>query len=761
VLERIEQIQGVGLLHDANGKPFKCHKATLIYSDNGRGKSTLASVLRSVATGDGSLITERVTLDGTQQPGVVMQFGSGHRVSFVNGAWSETRPELLVFDADFIEKNIHSGSVVNTEHRKNLLEFALGEQAVSARRLVDLATSDAQTSSDKVKQLITELSGHHTHVPLATFENLPEITEADAQIEALQKRITAANNIDSITKKPAPSTIPEPAFDLEGFFTLLQTSLEDVHEDAESVVRTHVTALGSAGAEGWLSQGLNFDDSVKCPYCGQGTTGNELIRAYRTYFNAAYTALKKKAQQISNEISTHLTPAVVTFAHGISTANALAAAWHDHVKVANFTFDQEAAESILEELKSLLQRLADRKKASPTDSVGLEHDKNTTQELWQLLMHMMREVNQEITAVATEIETFRGNLATENIKDLQAQILLLQLTKRRYSPEVVTLFSKLVDARIESDAAEKRKKAEREKLDALMKEILAKYEQSINDLLKKFGASFSIEKMDANFRGNAPRSEYGLKLRGKSISLDGGPPSFATALSEGDKRTLAFAFFVASTLADPKLSQRVVVIDDPMCSLDRNRRQHTKMVLKKIFSECDQLIVLAHDLYFIRNLRDKLTPKDGQTPVSVFQLQHAVGGYSDFAKIDVDMECKSEYYRHHHLLMDFVNGRSSDNNHVAKAIRPLLEGYLHRRFPGLIPRDLIFGQVIAFIKDEKAPNPVTFAQPLLEELQEINDYAGQFHHDTNPGNADTVAIVPSELRTFAERALNVVHKGAL
>ena len=40
MLERIESIQGVGLLYDANGKPHTCQKATLIYADNGRGNST-------------------------------------------------------------------------------------------------------------------------------------------------------------------------------------------------------------------------------------------------------------------------------------------------------------------------------------------------------------------------------------------------------------------------------------------------------------------------------------------------------------------------------------------------------------------------------------------------------------------------------------------------------------------------------------------------------------------------------------------------
>ena len=71
----------------------------------------------------------------------------------------------------------------------------------------------------------------------------------------------------------------------------------------------------------------------------------------------------------------------------------------------------------------------------------------------------------------------------------------------------------------------------------------------------------------------------------------------------------------------------------------------------------------------------------------------------------------------------------------------------------------MFGEVVAFIQNSKPPHPVCFANGLVTELNEINSYAGQFHHDTNPGKADTVVIVQSELRTFSERALNIVHKG--
>jgi hypothetical protein len=45
-------------------------------------------------------------------------------------------------------------------------------------------------------------------------------------------------------------------------------------------------------------------------------------------------------------------------------------------------------------------------------------------------------------------------------------------------------------------------------------------------------------------------------------------------------------------------------------------------------------------------------------------------------------------------------------------------------------------------------------------LNEINDYAGQFHHDTNP-DADSTSITPSELKTYVERALDVVYKGTV
>ena len=762
MLERIEDIQGIGLLHDANGKPFRWQKATIIYGDNGRGKSTLSTVLRSVTTGDASTLIERKTIDGTLPPKVTMQFANGHKVIFDGSTWSEPRPEFLVFDADFVENNVHSGGVVNTGHRKNLLQFALGKNAVSARQAEEKATSDARKAAEEVQKVTGQLSGHHEGMSLSEFEKLQNVADADQQIEDLEKRIVAARSSELLLKRAVPSAIPIPELRLNPIFTVLGTTIENIQDDAEAIVSTHMRTLGKEGAESWLSQGQTFDQADTCPYCAQPTSGLELIKAYRTHFNAAYIDLKSKVNGLDKTLSSAAGDSLLNdFSRRIETAASTANAWRDQITVPDILFEKDAALEKLGELRRCLQGLVDKKKSSPANGYGEPAEVGKVKEIWKEITSLMGAANIAVAEAEEAINEFREKLATEDIQSLSTQQRTLTLSKKRHEPTVVQLIKDLSTARAAAKAAETAKATARTTLNALMKQTLDNYQKAINKLLTKFGASFQIEKMDTNFRGGTPRSEYGLALRGKSVSLEGGPPSFSTTLSEGDKRTLAFAFFVASTLADDKLGSRIVVVDDPMCSLDLNRKQHTRTVLKEICSKAEQLVVLAHDIYFVRDLRDELTPKDASCSVKVFGLCHSANGYTNFGELDVDKECRSQYFHHHNLLVDYVNKGLGDHRQVAKSIRPLLEGYLHRRFPGLIPRELVFGQVVGFIKSAVAPSPVRHAQPLVDDLNEINSYAGQFHHDTNPGNADTVQIIPTELNTFAARALAIIHKGCV
>ena len=762
MLERIEVVQGIGLLHEANGKTFKLQKATLLYADNGRGKSTLATIFRSAGTNDPKPILQRKTIDGSLPPKVTLQFPSGHKVEFTGNKWSEPRPEFLVFDADFVENNVHSGGVVNTGHRKNLLQFALGEKAVAARLAEEKATADARKAAETAQNLERQLSGHHTGITLADFEKLYNVSDVNKQIEALEKRIVAARSSALLLNRGVPTPVSIPSLVLAPFFEVLGTTIESVQDDAEAKVRAHVASLGKSGIEAWLSQGQEFDQGVKCPYCSQSTEGVDLIKAYKAQFNATYTALRTKVGALNTNISAVTNDSVVkNFAQHVANSTVVANAWSDQVNVPEIRFDEDVAQGKFTELRESLLMLIQKKQANPTAVAGTGSEHEAINDLWIEVVGLMNAANTHISAAMMVIDQFRQKLAAEDIPQLQKQQNALELSKKRHEPTVATLIADLAAARSAATSAEKIKDKSRSALDALMQQTLKDYQKSINLLLAKFGASFQIKEMAANFRGGSPRSEYGLELRGKSVPLEGGPPSFGTALSEGDKRSLAFAFFVASTLADANINTRIIVVDDPMCSLDLNRKQHTRSVLREINSKAKQLVILAHDIYFLRDLRSDLASKDGSSSVAVFGLRYAANGYTDFSSLDIDKECQSPYYHHHDLLVDYVSNGKGDARQVAKAIRPLLEGYLHRRFPGLIPVDLMFGQVVSYIKADTAPSPVCHAHSLVDELCEINNYAGQFHHDTNPGNADTVQITATELHTFASRSLMVIHKGFL
>ena len=666
MLERIETIQGIGLLHDVNGSAIKLNKSTLIYADNGRGKSTLATILRSVSLNDPKLIHDRKTIDGTFPPMVTLQFPSGHKVSFSGRQWSEARPEFVVYDAEFVEKNVHSGGVVTTGHRKNLLQFALGEKAVAARKSEEQATEDARIASELVQQIIKQLSGYHEGVRFDDFEKMSNVIDAHKQIESLEKRIVAARSSALLLKRSVPSAIPIPNIELSQLFEVLLTTIESVQNNAEAIVREHVATLGKSGIEAWLSQGQDFDQGKKCPYCSQSTAGIDLIKAYKTHFNAEYAALKAKVSALDRIIYGVISESVVkNFAQQVSNSAAAANAWSDQIGILDIRFDIDAAQGLFEKLRDSLLALALKKQINPTVSAGTTAEHEVITGLWKDVVGLMDLSNTSISLAKIAIDDFRKTLAAEDLQKLSIQQKTIVLSQKRHEATVVSLMANLAAARLSSVSAEKAKDNSRSVLDALMKQTLKDYQKSINDLLMKFGASFQIKSMDANFRGGSPRSEYGLELRGKSVPLEGGPPSFGTALSEGDKRTLAFAFFVATTLSDPGISTRIIVIDDPMCSLDLNRKHHTRSVLKDLNGKSKQIIILAHDIYFLRDLRKDLIKQVGANTVSAFGLRHANMGYTQFSSLDIDKECQSPYFQHHSLLLEYVKCGNGDQRYVS------------------------------------------------------------------------------------------------
>ncbi|MCZ4061138.1 AAA family ATPase [Pantoea sp. LMR881] len=190
--------------------------------------------------------------------------------------------------------------------------------------------------------------------------------------------------------------------------------------------------------------------------------------------------------------------------------------------------------------------------------------------------------NVSVTIANARIAEFREQLGQLPVAQLRARLNELNERQKRFSTEVIALIESCEQAKAAEKLALDEKEARREALSAIMRNTLGQYEQTINKLLINFGARFSIREISYNYSGGGePKSEYAIELRGEKLALSGEASSFRTSLSEGDKRTLAFAFFIAVVVSDPGLQNKIVVIDDPMCSLDKHRRTQTLSVLKK------------------------------------------------------------------------------------------------------------------------------------------------------------------------------------
>ncbi|OPH50849.1 AAA family ATPase [Vibrio campbellii] len=758
MLERIHRVRGIGLLHEADGRAQTFQKATFIYADNGRGKSTLASIFRSCSANNPSLIMNRRTIAGTNEPEAVLQFSHGQRSTFQNGSWDVSRPEILVFDADFVEQNVYAGGQVSTDQRKNLLKFALGASAVTAQQEYDQADQNWKDAASSVRSLTSQLSFAHQGLSITDFRRIQEAPHADEEIAELNTRIVEARNIGLIRAKAQPQLLQQPNFSIEAIIQILATSIANIDLTAEQQVRAHLEQHQKAGLERWISDGHAFGESTNCRFCNQALEGVELIQAYRSYFNRDYNDLKNNVSRLPSLISTAASNTIVDRLKAeFDTASAVVDGWQEHLELERPVFDEDECRAALSNIRGILESLKQQKESNLLEAVDYSVSLESITSEWQKIIHSVEQCNESINQSLELIAFYKENLEAIEIPQLEQQIKSLELAKIRYRTDIVEMLDNLSRAKSVETSANSEKQAKKDALNQVMQATLENYKTRINQLLSSFGAQFLIPNIDFSYRGGL-RSDYSLEMRGANITLSGGVPDFKTSLSEGDKRTLAFAFFIASAEADPNLSDKIIIIDDPMCSLDLNRKQQTRTVLKRLYDDCEQLIIIAHDIHFLRNLRDDILRTGSPNHIKLLRLKAVSNRYSDFDNIDIDKECESGYFKCHRLLEEFTDGNAQSSMEIARSIRPMLEGYLHRRFPGVISSGLLFGEVVNLIANAQSPSPLVHAQNITSELNEINRYAGQFHHDTNPA-ADQVNVVDGELLGFVERAIRIVHAG--
>ncbi len=99
MIETLQLLRNIGTFDSvASGAQLPLNRFAEIYAENGRGKTTLSAVFRSLGSGAALPIEERKRLGASNPPHIVVTANGGGSRVFQNGVWTNTLPEIFVFD---------------------------------------------------------------------------------------------------------------------------------------------------------------------------------------------------------------------------------------------------------------------------------------------------------------------------------------------------------------------------------------------------------------------------------------------------------------------------------------------------------------------------------------------------------------------------------------------------------------------------------------------------------------------------------------
>jgi wobble nucleotide-excising tRNase len=754
MLSRIQLIRNIGQFDSVNGgASLALPKLAVIYAENGRGKTTVSAILRSLGTGDPTPITERKRLSATHDPHVVMQAAGGATINFQNGAWSQTLPNLAVFDDVFVDANVFSGLSIEAGHRQNLHELILGGQGVTLGKAfqdfvaqIEEHNKALRTKGDAIP---TNARSSLDVEAFCTLEDRPSVGD---EIQAAERLLAAAREQDAVRATGGFDPFELPSFDLEAHAVLLARDLVDLDTGAAGKVQAHLTSIGSGG-EGWIAEGMrHIPASGACPFCAQDLSGSALVTHYRAYFSASYESVKRAIADALGQMKTEHGKAVpAAFERAVRVWAERRHFWANFCEVPEVALDTAAVMRTWYTARDALRDLLLAKQGAPLEPREISAETRAAIANFETERARVASLSQTLQGTNATIKVVKEQAAAGSLAAIAADLARLRAIEARYTPEVVSHCDAYLGEKKAKADTEAKRNAARDALDTYRKTVFPSYETAINDYLRKFGAGFRLAKVASATTRSGSTCTYNVAIGNATIAVSGtaapGNPSFRSTLSAGDRNTLALAFFFASLDRDPNLGSKVVVIDDPITSLDEHRHLTTVQEIGRLAQRVGQLIVLSHSKPFLCQVWEGA---DETAREAIEIARHGDGSILRGWVVHHDLI--SEHDRRHALLRDYLNNSPPDNRKVAEALRPVLERFVRVAYPDWFAPGDMLGKFVNLCQQRIGKPDQVLDAGRTQELDDILAYANRFHHDTNRAY-ETEVVNDGQLLDFVKRTL--------
>lgn len=761
MIQKTIKIRSIGMLDTLEAVALQ--PITIVYGENGCGKTTLAGILRSLTTGDPRPIRAKQRFASTQDPHASFLISGQRRpITFDGDAWDGPGPEIEIFDRQFVDQNVHIGPRVEHAHKQALHGFVIGRAGVELDERVRQLDDEIVTLRVEMRDLAAEIQRHaHGDMPADEVAKLPRDDEIDVRIAEQERVLRAAEAADRIASRPAFATVEIEALELDGLRALLGRSLAEVSEAAAERTWAHITTHLDEHGETWLSDGMGYVDGPTCPFCGADLSGNTLIEAFQAYFSDAYRGHLEAIEAMADAFERLYSEAdAERLARRIDNNAELAAFWsYVGIDAPANAPDVDEVKRLYASLRAALGKEIERKRSVPLEALAPREETLLLAEQLERVRERAAAYNDAVGRANEAIERVKRETRSAAVSEEKRTLDRLLNQRDRYRDPLKNLCGKYSAKGAARAAKEEEKASKKEELDRYSAEWFTRYQDRLNRHLASSGCAFRIEKTKTRFLGGKPRVDYVLVIHGTEVdptpSGSAGPeePHFGNTLSEGDKSALAFGFFLAKLDLDPDLANKIVVFDDPMTSLDRNRRNYTAEQILRVAGRCKQVIVLTHDLTFAWEIWAKADRSARQS----LQIERIGADRSVLRAWDIEEAVRDGYFADYDRLRRFYDGSGSDDRLlVVRSIRTALEEHYRRRFPGEVLRSSTLGEILGSIRTAEAPSPLAIAKREYETLNSVNDFVTRYEHgrDSQPGQTD---IPHAELRTYVSKALALIH----
>uniref|UniRef100_E1TJ75 Protein CR006 P-loop domain-containing protein n=1 Tax=Burkholderia sp. (strain CCGE1003) TaxID=640512 RepID=E1TJ75_BURSG len=698
-IQRIQKLQGYRIFRDFRWEGLPDFgRYNLIYGWNGAGKTSLSTLFRS--------LQQRVSPD----TGVVELVVDGTVVSGSDFT-SAKLPAIRVFNRDFVDRSVFEmpGQALppvfyigedSAEKQKRITELQAARDALS----VQLSTieKDKKAGTEELNSFCTSQARGIRNLLLGDsrynnyeaprfkelMQRLKSAPEAPVQLEASERRRFEG----ALAGTPMP-TLPVPSFASIKLGEL--TGAIGIELEKTVVASTLQELVDAPDVASWVERGMRLHEhgQTHCHFCKQQLDPAR-VAALEAHFNDHF---KAQQQRLSGLLSSVESLREKPRAREIPERSAL----YPHLRE---EFDKAVGklktQSVLIEM--YLDRLKDALEAKTSDPFSRLELKNYLSvvdfESDSVLVNLAEIVLNGLNVMGIAVGMAGAdtivrlveshNEYTDNFqRSASAARAKLEIDEGVKSfPEWSIREKTVADLTMSSEDVQK-------KIAPITNDI-AKLQREIRQHLKP------AEELSREMAAYLGRDELRFETRDTGYAIMRGSNP-AMHLSDGERTAIAFMYFLKTLRdADFDIKNGVVVIDDPVSSLDANSLYCAFGYMKDRTRDAKQIFVLTHNFGFFRQvknwfnyaggLRDRPYDPEKSKSAHFYMLAMRIHDGQRNASLRTLDPLLHEYESEYHYLFRCVKAGAesaapaslADVYGLPNIARRLLESFLAFRVPG-------------------------------------------------------------------------------